>query len=159
MKVSSRVAIGVLSTILFGFGVAQIVMTWAYQNLKSEHTWAYFANGFCCVVTGICGIVATFVRRERVSQLFFIFSLLTTLEAIVVYIIYSRFLPRYIKNSCGGVVYSEFCQGITQYLAVSTTLFWAFIILLLPLTTFVSWKYTVGMMKGDEDIEMDKRSP
>ncbi|EFA78487.1 hypothetical protein PPL_09139 [Heterostelium album PN500] len=161
MKISSKIAIGILSTALFAFGVTQIAVCWAYKNVKTEHSWAYYANGICCLFTGVVGMLSTIFRREKLTQLFFIMAVLTTLEAFIVFIIYSKFLPRYIKNSCGGTsIYSEYCSGIRQYLAVSTTLFWSFIIFLLPTTSVASWKYTVATMKGNDDgIELEKRLP
>eukprot|EP01133_Synstelium_polycarpum_P009159 gene9159-10748_t len=143
------------------FGVTQVVVCWANKDLDTEHTWAFFANGCACVLTGLVGVIATFLPREKFTQLFFIMSFLTTLEAFIVFIIFSKFLPRYLRNSCGGNgVFNEFCSGMRVYLATATGVFWCWIILLLPMTTYFSWRYTVLSMKGQigKGVEMEERS-
>eukprot|EP01132_Coremiostelium_polycephalum_P004983 gene4983-6204_t len=154
-----RPMVGLLSTLIFLFGVTQVVITWANEDVDTQYSWGFLANGVPCVLTGVAGIVAAIFASETLSQISFIMNFLTTIEAFIVYIIYSRFLSKYLNQACGSSsFYNSYCQGIRLYLSTSTGVFWCWIILLLPFTTVISWKYVKHVFgKGGKGVEMNER--
>ncbi|KAF2071577.1 hypothetical protein CYY_007110 [Polysphondylium violaceum] len=154
----SRTKVGLSSFLLFLFGITQVVLTWANKDVDTQHTWAFFANGCVCVLTGFCGILSTILEKKTIKKIYFLMCCYTILESIIVFIIYSSLLHKYIKNACGGdEFFNAYCQGIKIYLSTSTAVFWAFIVLLVPYSTIVSYGHLAGNDKTGT-IEMDSRN-
>ncbi|KYQ93314.1 hypothetical protein DLAC_05982 [Tieghemostelium lacteum] len=159
-KEAIRALLGVSSLILFLFGTTQVVLTWANHNLNTPQTWAFFANGLVCVLTGFAGCITAIKQGVTHAKIHFIMSVLTVFESIIVFIIYSRFLPNYIKNACGGTdLFNPYCQGIKIYLSAATSVFWSFILILIPISAYVSYRYLKNIIVDKPiNVEMDKQN-
>ncbi|EGC29816.1 hypothetical protein DICPUDRAFT_99726 [Dictyostelium purpureum] len=153
-----RILVGISAFFVFLFGVAQVVLTWANNNIDTIHTWAFFANGCTCVLTGVVGLIASIFSNKTFAKIYFLMSFITVFEAVIVYIVYSANLSTYIKTACGGAYFfNSYCQGIKTYLSTTTGVFWSWILLLIPISTYLAWRNLtcIGQTSG---IEMDKRN-
>ncbi|EFA83195.1 hypothetical protein PPL_03985 [Heterostelium album PN500] len=145
-----------IAFIILAFGIAQIAVATQKDDLHVRHTWGILINGIFCVILGLFGLSVVFCPFVAICyKLYAVLNLFVFLEAIVLYIIYSGLVHRYIRKECNGDFgWNSFCYDLEKYLGISLAVFWCFNIFVLPASLITS----IALVKANEDDNNDNRS-